>query len=423
MQGCDRIDTLDDSIIKAMSTITSPLETRTGSKTIYRNQAIDILRGTVMIVMALDHVRDFLHEDAMTENPLDFATTTPVLFLTRWITHFCAPIFLFLSGISAWLSGQRRSRGELSAFLIKRGLWLVLIELAIITLGITFNPFYNFFIAQVIWAIGWSMVITGLLVRFLTARVILIVGLAIVALHNLTDYMSLPREGAGGITITALLTAAFTPVPLDASHTIFLVYAILPWTGIMLCGYGLGFIFASSFPPSRRKQLLLRLGIAVISLFILLRLVNLYGDPDPWRVQQNGIFTVLSFVNVTKYPVSLHYTLMTIGIALLLLAVLEGAKGRVPSFLATYGAVPFFYYVLHFYLIHLVCVVVFFASGFGTNQIVDPNSLFLFRPVNFGLPLIWVYVAWIGVVLTLYLPVRWYQRYKLSHRQWWLSYL
>lgn len=384
-----------------------------------RIHSIDILRGAIMIIMALDHVRDFFHESALTDDPLNLSTTTPQLFFTRWITHFCAPIFVFLSGVSAYISGIRKTREELSRFLIKRGFWLIVVELVVITLAITFNPLYNIFIFQVIWAIGWSMVILGLLLRT-SYTVILWVGLLLVAGHNLFDYFS----GAGtSAPMRILFTSPGAFIPYAPGRGILVAYAVLPWTGIMLLGYCFGVLYKPDTDTTYRHNKLLQWGSGVLALFIVLRLINHYGDPAPWSAQERPLYSLLSFVNVTKYPVSLQYTCLTIGTAILLLRVLERTGGATSRFLMVYGKVPFFYYVLHFFLIHILCVVFFFASGRTTAEIVDMNSPFLFRPVNFGFSLGVVYAVWISVVLSLYFPCRWFGRIKQQRKDWWLSYL
>ncbi len=384
--------------------------------------SIDILRGLVMLIMALDHVRDFFHATAMTDNPLNLQTTTPALFFTRWITHFCAPIFVFLSGTSAYLSGQRKSKKELSIFLIKRGLWLVLAEMLIVTLGLSFNPFYNAFFLQVIWAIGWSMVILGLLVR-LPIALIIAIGFILVLGHNITDYIPQPETGAASILTKVLITAKGYFIPLGPTHGILVLYAILPWTGIILLGYGLGTVFQSQISRDRRHKILVGLGLAAILLFAILRYANLYGDPNLWTKQRSGLYTFLSFIDVTKYPPSLLYTCMTIGSALLLLVILERVSNRFTFIISVYGRVPFFYYILHFYLIHTLVVILFFASGYHSSQIKDSQTPFLFRPANFGYQLIIVYAIWLSLVTLLYFPCRWYDKYKQAHRQWWLSYV
>ena len=405
-----------------------------------RIASIDILRGAVMLIMALDHVRDFTHLPAMTADPLQIPTASPAIFFTRWITHFCAPIFVFLSGLSAYLSGQRKTPRELSAFLIRRGLWLILVELAVITLALTFNPLYHVFIFQVIWAIGCSMIILGLLLR-VSYKLVLITGLLLVFGHNLFDYISVQAGSSPGavqqssgpvpfwqqdsvVLLTEIFfTAKGTLYAYGNGRFLFILYAVLPWTGIMLLGYCFGKWFRWKSLAGQRVRRLLVAGAVCLALFILLRLVNGYGDPGPWSAHPRLIDTLLDFVRMEKYPPSLDYTLMTLGTGLLLLALFERTTGGLSRFLSVYGKVPFFYYVLHFFLVHLVAVGLFFVQGYGLHEAVDPATPFLFRKQTMGVPLLQVYIIWIGVCGVLYFPCKWFAKYKATHGQWWLSYL
>lgn len=400
-----------------MNTFVAPAPTVTATVAKTRIASIDLLRGTVMVIMALDHVRDFfmIHNP----NPADLSTTTLPLFLTRWITHFCAPIFLLLSGTSAFLSGQRKTKVELSNFLIKRGLWLVFVELCIVTLSWTFDPFYHIFILQVIWAIGWSMVLLGLAVR-VSYTFVLAAGLILFFGHNLVDVYPIH-----GTAATFSLTAAFTFIPFgpNSNRGMFDIYAILPWAGVMFMGYSIGPWFARNYAVGKRESNLLLTGSTMIVLFIVMRWLNTYGDPNPWRPQDTAVRSLISFLNVTKYPVSLIYLFMTLGPALIILALTENAKGAVVRVLSVYGRVPFFYYILHFYLIHTCCVLLFFATGHSFHEAFGPQVLFSFRLDNMGFGLLGVYVVWALIVSLLYFPCRWYDQYKRTHTQWWLSYL
>ena len=394
-----------------------------------RIQSIDILRGVVMVIMAIDHVRDFFYRAQVTSgasvatSPTDLATTTPALFFTRWITHFCAPIFVFLAGTSIFLMSQKKPKSELSLFLIKRGIWLVIVEIVLITFSWTFNPFYNFIILQVIWAIGVSMIVLGLLIR-LPWKVLLILGLIIVFGHNLLNYPSVSGALKGGWVTDLLYFANFSVYSLDKTHVFIIVYAFVPWTGVMLLGYCFGKLFAPEIDARRRKKILLQLGFGLLAIFFILRFINNYGDPVPWARQPRGdVFTFLSFINVNKYPPSLDFLCVTIGGGLLALALLEGTSNKVSDFFRVYGRVPMFYYILHLYLIHLIGVVVFFGEGFSMSQIVTPNNPFFFRPSAFGFGLLGVYTVWLIVILILYPLCKKYDRYKSSHRKWWLSYL
>ena len=387
------------------------------SSTGYRIASIDILRGLVMIIMALDHTRDFFHSTAMTADPLDPATTTPALYFTRWITHFCAPVFVFLSGLSAYLSSRNKTRNEASVFLLKRGIWLIIVELTLIAFGLTFNPFFNFFILQVIWAIGCSMIILGILIR-ISYTAILIAAILLFFGHNIVDYLNPPASGIAGNIWGIFLTARNMFIPLDSNHTVGVFYAILPWTGVMLLGYSIGVWFQKNYPAEKRKRLLQIAGTSMIILFILIRYFRGYGDPGAW--DKNSLF---SFLNTSKYPPSLQYCCMTLGPALILMSLIENVQAGWSKIVSVYGRVPFFYYILHFYLIHGLCVIVFFASGYTTAAIADPQVPFLFRPLTFGYNLWIVYAIWIAVVASLYYPCLWFYRYKMQHSQWWLRYV
>jgi uncharacterized membrane protein len=387
-----------------------------------RIRSIDLTRGIVMVVMALDHVRDYFHEAAFVDDPLNLQTTTPVLYFTRWITHFCAPIFVFLAGTSAYLVGQKKSRRELSLFLIKRGLWLMLIEITIVTLGWTFNPLYNLLILQVIWAIGISMFLLGLLIH-LPYKLLLFIGLIIVFGHNVIDYAEAERGGKVGLVWDLIHRGNFSFYSLDKTHFFIVVYAFLPWLGVMISGYCLGKLYEPAVDAVKRKKILIGLGIGLLLVFVIVRALNAYGDPSHWSVQRSPFYTFLSFINVSKYPPSMLFICMTIGVALIALAFLENVRNRFTDWVIVYGRVPFFYYVLHLYVIHTLCVIAFYMSGYGADDIVSRQTPFLFRPQQFGYSLYIVYGIWLLVVLLLYPLCRWYNKYKSNHRQWWLSYL
>ncbi|MCU7549990.1 heparan-alpha-glucosaminide N-acetyltransferase domain-containing protein [Chitinophagaceae bacterium LB-8] len=386
-----------------------------------RINSIDFLRGLVMVIMALDHVRDFFHVEAMTGDPTDLATTTPWLFFTRWITHFCAPVFVFLAGTSAFLAGQRKTKKELSLFLLKRGFWLVLVEMIVITLGWRFDPLYHLFILQVIWAIGMSMVFLGIMVR-LPLPVIFAVGFAIVFGHNLLDGLEAERSGKVGLLWDIFHRSRFSFHPIAPNRGFILIYALGPWAGVMMLGYCFGWLYRKGSDLMARKKTLLALGLSAIISFIILRYINQYGDPAPWSVQRNGIYTVLSFLNTTKYPPSLLYLMMTLGPAILFLYFFERMESRFAKFFITFGRVPFFFYVIHIYFIHLLCLITFFASGYGTKDIVSQTP-FLFRPPDLGFNLWIVYGIWLMVVFLLYPLCHWYEKIKMSNKHWILSYL
>ncbi len=390
-----------------------------------RIESIDILRGIVMVIMALDHVRDFFHIEAFTGDPLDLNTTTPLLFFTRWITHFCAPIFVFLSGTSIYLQSLRKTKSELSLFLIKRGLWLVFAEVCIITFGWTFNPLYNVLILQVIWTIGISMVILGLLIK-LPFDFILILGFIIVLGHNLLDFPESETGFQPGFLWDLLHHGHFISYPYAPNHVLLIVYPFLPWTGLMMLGYCTGNFFTSKYSAEQRNKTFKLLGLSMLVLFILLRYVNAYGDPHDWTTQKDFFSTFLSFMSVNKYPPSLLFMLITIGPAFLMLSVLEKIQNPFTNVIRTYGRVAFFYYILHIYLIHIIATICFFANGHTLQEaLASAQKLpFLFLIPAEGYNLTVVYLIWLFVVISLYPLCKWYDNYKSSHKEkQWLSYL
>ncbi|MGN7723945.1 DUF1624 domain-containing protein [Chitinophaga sp. 22620] len=387
-----------------------------------RVYSIDVLRGLVMIIMALDHVRDFFHAPALTQDALDPQTSWPALYFTRWITHFCAPIFVFLSGMSVQLMNGRKTKAEISRFLLTRGLWLILIEVTVVSFGITFNPLINPMILQVIWAIGVSFLALAVLV-FLPWQAILGIGLLITFGHNILDYWESQPDFKPGVFWQFAHFSRFNFYPTFPGRGVIVIYPFLPWIGIMLMGYGIGRVFLPDVSIAKRKQVLIATGLAMVGIFFLLRAVNLYGDPRPWQAFPTLQQTIFSFLNVQKYPPSLMYTCITIGPGLLMLVAFEHARGRFAQVCRVYGSVPFFYYIIHFYVIHLLCMILFFVHGYGADDIVNPQAPFLFRPNDFGYPLAVVYLIWISIVALLYKPCKWYSEYKRTHRQWWLSYL
>lgn len=388
-----------------------------------RIESIDILRGLVMLIMAIDHVRDALHKGHPA--PTDLSVTTPILFFTRWITHFCAPAFVFLSGISAFLAGMRRTRTEQALFLIQRGVWLLIVELVVITFAITLNPHYSYIILQVIWAIGGSMILLGLLIKLKASPAALgVIGLIIFIGHNVFDIVN-PGPISKSVLWQLLVSGNGWDgtIAVNKDHVINVPYALLPWTGVMLMGYALGPVYRSTFDAIKRKRILLYSGLGMLAFFFIFRAFNIYGDPAPWSFQKTGALTIISFFNVTKYPCSLLYLCMTLGVALIILSLTENCKNRVTSVLTVYGAVPFFYYVCHWYLIQSITVILFFAMGYSTSQIITPGNPILFAPNDFGISLAGVYLVWLVVIASLYRPCKWFSRYKKTHRQWWLSYV
>lgn len=385
-----------------------------------RIHSIDILRGLIMLIMALDHTRDFFHYPGL--NPTNIATTTPLLFFTRWITHFCAPVFVFVSGVSACLTGRKKSKKELSAYLIKRGLWLIFVEVVVMTFILTLNPFYNAIVLDILWAIGFSMILLGLLVRAPLWLMAVIGGLIFFG-HDIFCYITPPASSAGLVLEKIFFTAFGTVFPISSGRFIFYLYAIIPWTGVMLLGYVFGSVFNYEVNPVNRRNFLLLTGICTTLFFISLRLLNSYGDPAPWVHQSTWVYSLLSFLNTSKYPPSLLFLCMTLGPALIIMALVEKLQNKFSRLLIVYGNVPFFYYVGHFLLLRIINIIFFFAAGFKGSQIVDPASPFWFTNAKFGYPLWVVYLIWLFVIAAMYWPCKWYGNYKLNHNNWWLSYL
>ncbi|MHA4807118.1 DUF1624 domain-containing protein [Flavitalea flava] len=386
-----------------------------------RIESIDLLRGIVMIIMALDHVRDYFHGSAYLFDPTDLSQTSPPIFFTRWITHFCAPVFMLLAGVSAFLYGAKRSRKELSFFLLTRGVWLLLAELFLITLGWSFNPHYPVYILQVIWAFGISMIVLSALI-YLDRRLILFIGILLVGAHNLLDQVHVPGTQFSHFLWAALHEQSpysFGPV------AVFMGYPIIPWIGIIALGYCLGGIYTAGYDPVRRKKNLISLGLGSIALFILLRSGNFYGDHAHWSVQKNGLYSSMSFLNTTKYPPSLLYVLMTLGPSLLFLAFAEKPLNALTQKITVFGRVPMFFYILHIYFIHLLAI---FGATLTDHKWTDMilTGWVTANPQlrGYGFSLAIVYLIWIGVMLVLYPLCRSFDRYKRANqaRQKWLSY-
>ena len=384
-----------------------------------RITSIDLLRGMVMIIMALDHTRDFFHYGAnIDQSPVDFATTSTTLFLTRWISHLCAPVFVFLSGTSIFLYAQKgKIKKEVSRFLLTRGIWLILVEIFIIV------PVWEFNITsidlQVIWVIGLCMCIMSVLI-YLPIKVLFMLGVLIIGLHNLLDGITITQENF--VSFLWALVHERHAFPLNEKFRILVAYPFLPWLGLMVVGYCTGKLFITT-SAEKRKRILLYTGLATVILFIILRSINVYGDPHRWAVQNNFIFTVLDFIKVTKYPPSLLFILITLGPALIILSLIEKTSNSISRKISIFGKVAFFYYILHLLLIHLLAMVAFFATG-HTAQELDYNHFNNSTlPFGFGFPLWVVYVVWAIVILLLYSPCKWYSQYKSNNKKWWLSYL
>lgn len=378
----------------------------------HRNEAIDLLRGLVMVIMVLDHARGFW--GGYTPSPTDLEVTTMPLFFTRWITHICAPVFVFLAGTSAYLYGTRHQPAELSRFLFTRGLWLVLIELTVCKYVWVPEPGYSMVLLQVIWAIGWSMIaLAGLC--FLNMALVGLVGLFIVLGHNMLD--SLVASDFGNAAVFWMILHESGPVQLSDGITWFISYPLLPWVGVIALGYSFG--VTVNFSAEKRQSLYMRFGLAMIAAFLVLRSLNIYGDPVAWTTQSSTSFTLLSFLNTSKYPPSLLFLLMTLGPALCVLSVFESwSSGRLRNALLVFGRVPLFFYILHLYLLRFTAIPVSFAL-YGAEAVKPPPG-----PAGSAmLGLVATYVAWLAAILLLYPACRWFARIKQRRRDWWLSYL
>jgi uncharacterized membrane protein len=377
-----------------------------------RVDSIDLLRGLVMIVMALDHVRDFF-SNAHFETT-DVTKTTPAYYATRFITHFCAPSFVFLAGTSAFLQLERgKTKPELARFLLTRGLWLVFLELTVVRFGWALNVDYHFIGVQVMWALGWSMVALAPLV-YLPPRVTAAIGIAIVLLHDLADGVQASSLGRSAWLWHVLHDPGMVTLP--DHRMLFVVYPLVPWVGVMAAGFGFGAIV-------RRVKVTRLLGVAMFAAFIVLRASNLYGDPHPWHREGSFGATIGSFLNCEKYPPSLLFLLMTLGPAIALLAPLQHLRGTVASVVRTFGRVPLFYYVLHVLLIHVLAVVLAAIRYGHVNDAMFTLPFNWHVPADYGYSLPVVYALWVGVVAALYPLCRWFEGVKRNNKSVWLSYL
>jgi uncharacterized membrane protein len=400
-----------------MATVLPAYAPRAAVSTRARLDSIDLLRGLVMVIMVIDHTRDFVHGPAFHYDPTDLTRTSAAIFMTRWITHFCAPVFVFLAGVSAYLQHMRgKIPRDLSLFLLTRGAWLVFVEVVVLHALVWFNLDFSFIgPLQVIWAIGWSMIVLAGLVH-LPVPAIAVIGVGMIALHNTLD----------GVTSQATLwlvlhRAAFVMV---GPSLVWVQYPLVPWIGVMAAGYAFGVVY--TLDADRRVRTVLRVGFALSAAFIVIRAINVYGDPSRWSVQSTALFTAFSFINTTKYPPSLLYLLMTLGPALIALALFErraGAAGAARSALVTFGRVPFFFYLWQWVLAHTAAIVANIVAGRSFDY------LFLMPPALFNLPWgngfhLWtVYLCWACNIAVEYPLCVWFANVKRRRRDWWLSYL
>lgn len=390
-----------------------------------RLKSVDALRGAVMIIMALDHVRDFIHRGAMSQSPLVLATTTPILFMTRWVTHICAPVFMFTAGIGAyfyWKNG--RTRAQLSAFLVTRGLWLIVLEITVMRLAYNFNLDQSYpFLLLILWGLGLCMIVLGLLV-WLPIPLLAAISVATIVLHHLADGIDARRLGWAEPLGYVLHQVGGFPF---AGHVFITPYPLVPWVAVMALGFCFGPIL--ELPSEKRQRIMFRIGIGVVIAFLVVRLVNRYGDGEPWSWADSALYTVLWFLNTTKYPPSLQFLLMTLGPALILLSYFDRRSFSRTNPLIVFGRVPLFYFVWHFIAAHIaafvLAVVAYGSAAFTFMRQPVPSmggdaSAF---PPNFGWDLWVAYAVWMTIVVALYPACRWFASLKERKREWWLSYL
>ncbi|MDE5070937.1 MAG: heparan-alpha-glucosaminide N-acetyltransferase domain-containing protein [Trichodesmium sp. St5_bin8] len=379
--------------------------------------SIDILRGVVMVLMTLDHVRFFFSNADF--NPLDLTQSNIPLFLTRWVTHICAPTFIFLAGIGAYLSLKRgKSKPKLCRFLLLRGLWLVFLDLTVVTFSWSFNLRGNFFVAGVLWAIGWSMVFLAAVI-YLPTRTIAAIGILMIVGHNFFDHVQAEQLGNIGWVWTILHERKM--LELTSGFRLFILYPLIPWIGVMAVGYAFGTLL--EIEKNRRLQLLRKISLSMIVTFIIIRVINSYGDPNPWLIQSRFFYTLLSFLNCHKYPPSLLYLLITLGLAILLLYFLEKSEIRYFKPLIILGQQPLFFYVIHFWLIHITAIL-FALSRYGITPFTFSQLGISWKPKAFGYDLPIVYLIWLLMTVILYIICERFAKYKKKHRgKWWLNYL
>ena len=387
-----------------------------------RVQSVDALRGLVMIIMVLDHTRDFVHSGAQSFFPEDLTRTTAAIFFTRWVTHICAPVFMFTAGLGAFLWLERgHAKRELARFLVIRGIWLIFLEVTVVRFSMTFNFDYSFVILEVIWALGWCMILLAGL-AYLPLRVLAFLSIAMIALHNLCDGVNASQFGKFSWVWVVLHQPGGIRL---GSHVILPAYSVVPWVAVMSAGFCFGRVL--QLEAESRRKWMLRIGTALTLAFILIRALNLYGNPTRWVSQATPLFTMLSFLRVTKYPPSLDFLLMTLGPALLLLAWLERRQLASANPLLVFGRVPLFYFIVHLYAAHFVALVLAFMRYGKAPFLVETlpalgGARDMFPP-DLGHPLWVVYAVWAAIVVMLYPVCSWFGRVKQRRTDWWLRYL
>lgn len=383
-----------------------------------RIASLDLVKGLAMIIMALDHVRDYVHGSAFLFDPADPEQTTLAIFFTRWVTHFCAPAFSLLAGMSAYMVGRRKSKNDLSSFLLKRGIWLIFIELTLVNFGWLFDFGHGTILLQVIWSLGISMIVLAGLVH-LERRILLVLSLVLIFGHNLLDDFG--SDDSIGWALLHQLN-----IFMLSDNLMFVVgYPILPWIAVMSLGYVLGSYYEGIVDAGTRTRTFNLMGAMAIALFLTLRWSNVYGDPVDFQRFGTISKNLVSFLNPTKYPPSLSFLLMTLGGTFLLLANSEKWKGKAVDFISTFGRVPFFYYIIHIYLIHLIAFGLATLTGFSwqKNMVLVTWGIGENPIPGYGFPLWVVYVVWVSVILLLYPICRKFDQYKQDNKdKWWLSY-
>lgn len=383
-----------------------------------RIESLDLLKGLVIVIMAIDHVRDYFHYSSYYFDPTDPTLTNFPLFSTRFITNFCAPAFSFLAGLSAFIVGKGKTTTELSSFLLKRGLWLVFVELVIMDFGWCFDITFRSIIFQVIWILGISMIFLAGLI-YLPKKIILIFSCVLIFGHNLLDNIHFDNS------ILWTFLHERKPFLTTSDHIYRVGYPIIPWIAVMSLGYCIGSFYDKAYDSLKRKKLFNNIGITAIIAFLILRSINIYGNLLPWKDYGNLGQTIFSFFNLSKYPPSLDFLLVTLGGAFIFLANTEKLKGKVVDFFCVFGRVPFFFYIIHIYLIHFLALIVAEFTGFGWQKMILPALPFRVEELKgFGFNLFIVYLIWILVIAMLFPLCKKFDTYKQNHKgKWWLSYL
>ena len=383
-----------------------------------RIASLDLLKGAIMIIMALDHVRDYFHFDAFFFDPTDPEKTNIGLYLTRWITHYCAPTFSLLAGVSAYLIGIRKSKKELSSFLLKRGIWLIFIELTVVNFSWFFDIHFQTFGLFVIWSLGISMIFLAAIIH-LKLKHILIFSLLMIFGHNALDSIQIGNQ------IFWSIIHEFNFIDLQSGRKLLVGYPIIPWIGVMSLGYYFGSFYDKNFSAEKRKKIFFIIGLSSIIMFLIVRFLNGYGNLNNWKSYELAIQTIFSFFNPAKYPPSISYLLMTLGPIFLILSRTENLKGKIINIISVFGKVPFFYYILHIYLIHLLALITAWITGFGWESLIIKGWVTQ-SPLlkGFGFNLWIVHFIWIAIVIALYPFCKKFSIFKQNNKdKAWLSYL